>query len=382
MVNKIILCYLVILLSILMACAPKPPPAFLEAKPGPEVAAKPAPKTGWEAEWEKILKEATKEGTVVFHGPPFAELRLGLAKAFEGAYPGIRLDYIAMRSAEFAPRVKTERAAGVYRWDMSMGGTFNPLIRTREFITPIPTLLMLPEVKDPKVWLNQELQFADKAGKLVLNMVELIRPIVVYNSDLVNPGEIASFWDLVKPKWKGKIIMQDPRESGTGMESAVFWYLHPQLGLEYIKAFAANKPVFTRDFRFVAEWTGRGKYAMGIATDFPHVEEFQKAGLPLKWLPDTKEGTFSSSAGGSLSVMDKAPHPNAVMVFLNWLLTKEGQTIMSRHSFYPSRRIDVPTGHLIPETLPKPGVSYLNISMEEIVTKQPDIVASYRKIFD
>lgn len=51
----------------------------------------------------------------------------------------------------------------------------------------------------------------------------------------------------------GKINMRDPRVSGMGLAMATFWYLQPQLGLDYLKAFAANKPVITRDSRFQLE---------------------------------------------------------------------------------------------------------------------------------
>jgi ABC-type Fe3+ transport system substrate-binding protein len=63
--------------------------------------------------------------------------------------------------------------------------------------------------------------------------------------------------------------------------------------------------------------------------------------------------------------MNRAPHPNAARLYLNWLLSKEGQTDWSRASSYPSRRLDGPRDHLNPESLPQEGKSYLPTYKEE-----------------
>ena len=64
-----------------------------------------------------------------------------------------------------------------------------------------------------------------------------------------------------------------------------------------------------------------------------------------------KEGVNLSSAFGSLAMMNRAPHPNAAKVFINWLLSREGQTLFQKVMTIPgdardSRRIDVPKDHI------------------------------------
>ena len=56
-----------------------------------------------------------------------------------------------------------------------------------------------------------------------------------------------------------------------------------------------------------------------------------------------------------LRLFNKAPHPNAAKVYINWLLSKEGQTVFARANGYVSARLDVPTDHAEPWRVPQPG---------------------------
>ena len=84
-------------------------------------------------------------------------------------------------------------------------------------------------------------------------------------------------------------------------------------------------------------------------------------GLPVAHLTtkDFKEGGQVAFGGSVLELINKAPHPNAAKVYINWLLSKEGQTEWVKASGYPSRRLDVPREQFDPGMLPKEGVSYL-----------------------
>ena len=85
-------------------------------------------------------------------------------------------------------------------------------------------------------------------------------------------------------------------------------------------------------------------------------EERIRAGVPLAIIDprQMKEGTDVSPASGGLGLFNRAPHPNAAKVYINWLLSKEGQTAFARHTGYISARLDVPTDHS-PWRVPIPG---------------------------
>ncbi len=305
-----------------------------------------ATKGSWEAKWDKTLSEARKEGKVVVYGPPVAEVRKAFIETFQKTYPGIVLDYLGMKGSETAGKLGAERRGGIYQVDLYIGGTTTILSSIRDFFQPIKPLLIRPDVLDGKAWLGGKIDYADTAGELVIAFSVSANSNVAYNTNLVKAGEITSFWDLTKPKYKGKIIFHDPRHAGKGLALATYWYSVPQLGLNYIRALAANKPVLIRDHRIQAESVARGKYAIALGTDTVTRQFVMTPGLPMEMTPLLKEGTYNTTGSWAAAFLDRPPHPNAATVFLNWLLSREGQTVLTLHGSVASRRLDVPTDHL------------------------------------
>jgi hypothetical protein len=84
-----------------------------------------------------------------------------------------------------------------------------------------------------------------------------------YNTKLVDPKEFKSYWDLLKPKWKGKIEARDIREAGPGAGNTRFFYYHPELGPPFIKRlFGETDVTLFRDFRQGPDWLATGKFAI------------------------------------------------------------------------------------------------------------------------
>ncbi len=379
MFSRIVWLGLGFILIVAWACAPKAAPVTSE-KVQQAVVTQQA-KTGWEAEWANILERANKEGKVVVFGQAEPASRTGLMEGFKKAYPGITLEYTGMGGAALAAKIAAERRAGLYTVDLDIHGTTTALTSLRQFAIPIKPLLILPEVKDPKYWRGGKLEFADTAEEINLIMVINITPRVAINTDLVNPQEMTSWWDMTKPKWKGKIIAHDPRYAGTGLANATFWYTTPELGMDFIKAFAANQPVLSQDRRLIVETVARGKYAMALGPAEAFMDEFMDLGLPISWTKVLKEGTYESAGWGSVVAMDKAPNPNARTVFLNWLLGKEGQTILATTAVYASRRLDVSTDHLRPYAVPDPKINYQPNSKEKYVMLKDEITPLMVEMF-
>jgi ABC-type Fe3+ transport system substrate-binding protein len=73
---------------------------------------------------------------------------------------------------------------------------------------------------------------------------------------------------------------------------------------------------------------------------------FLKAGLPIKVLPTLKEGNYGTGGSGNLGIIKAPAHPNSTKVFVNWLLGREGQEIVSRALGQATRRLDVDTRFL------------------------------------
>lgn len=368
--------------AILFSCAPKATPA---EKVRPVEAAAPAARGGSEAKWDKIVSEARKEGRVVVYAPPVAAVRQAFMETFEKAYPGVTLEYSGMKGSETAGKLGAERRAGLYIVDLYIGGTTTILSSIRDYFQPIKPLVILPEVLDGKNWLGGKLDYSDTKEELNIAFSISANSNVAYNTDLVKKGEITSFWDLTNPKYRGKIIYHDPRAAGKGLALATFWYSNPQLGADFIRAFAANKPVLTRDHRIQAESVARGKYAIAVGTDTVTREFVMTPGIPMEMTTLLKEGAYNTTGSWSVALVERAPNPNAAAVFLNWLLSREGQTIMTTKGSVASRRLDVPVDHLhwaerLDVEAYNKGVYQANYK-EEIVMEKDDVSPVLKEIF-
>lgn len=343
-----------------------------------------AQKEAWEIEWQKTLSEAKKEGRVVIYGVPGIDVREAMVKEFQKAYPGIMVEYTGVSGAEVSTKIMNERRAGIYLLDLHIGGT-GAILPTglKGASQPLEPLLILPEVKDLRNWMGGKFDFADKEGKVNLVMSSFLAGFVVYNTKLLSPesAKTLSLWDLTKPEWEGKVMIFDPRVPGPGQSMGNLFYYNTKLGPDFIKALARNKPIISRDGRQMAEWVSQAKQPVALSIPTPNVLEFIKAGAPLKQLYSVKEGGYLAAGFGSVIAMDKAPHQNATRVYLNWLLSREGQTVFSRVMDYVSRRTDVPTDHVNPESVPVPGVEYIETYSEKAIELRIAIASFIREAF-
>jgi iron(III) transport system substrate-binding protein len=168
--------------------------------------------------------------------------------------------------------------------------------------------------------------------------------IIWYNTGLLKPDEIRSFDDFLNPKWKGKIGYLDPRTPGAG--DSIWSFMWRTKGEEYLKQLVAQDLYLGRDQRVLAENLAKGRVAVMIGLSYYSFAPFLKAGLPVKALPTLKEGTYGTAGSGNLAILKAPAHPNSAKVFVNWLLGREGQEIVSRALGQATRRLDVDTRFL------------------------------------
>lgn len=353
-------------IALLAGCAVREVPVEKTVLP---VGTEAAVKEPWRVEWEKTLKEARKEGKVIIYGPAAPIYRNALVAAFQKAYPYITVEYTGTRGTEHATKIQAERRGGIFRVDMYIGGTTSILTTAvRDFAVPVEPYLILPEVKDGKYWRDGKLHFADSEGKLNLVWSGHLLSWLAYNTELINIREMDNFsyWELVNPKWMGKVLWDDPRVPGNSQAVAMFIYANPQLGPDYLKALAKNQPLLLRDKRLAHEWVARGKYPLILGGAEQQIVEFAEAGMPIKTISKSKEGASLNPGNGTVIVLDKSPNPNATKVYLNWLVSREAQIIWVKEISNPSRRVDVPNSELVePGRLPLSDKNYIEFYTEE-----------------
>jgi ABC-type Fe3+ transport system substrate-binding protein len=335
----------------------------------------------WQEEWDRVLQAAKKEGKVAMIGPIGADRRDALTIAFERKY-GISVEYHADSGAGILPRLSAERKADRYLWDVVVTGTATGLenLIPARVLDPLEPNLILPEVKDLKLWRNGTLEFLDP-GRQLLVMTPFQRGTLFVNPTLANPKEFKSYKDLLDPKWKGKIIADDPRKSGPGQATFTFFFLQPELGVKFIRAIAAQGLTLLRDYAQEVNMLGQGRYSVGLGFSDSLAEQRAKQGVPVEIIDirQLKEGGDVSPASGGLSMFNRAPHPNAAKVYINWLLSKEGQTINARATGYISNRLDVPTDHAAPWRVPQPGS--IKTYTQEAIDKKDELFPILTEVF-
>jgi len=275
----------------------------------------------WKQKWQKVQSEAKKEGKVVVLGPSGAAIRKGLTQGFMKAFPDITIEYTGGRGSRLVPKIKAERDAGIFSMDVFITGssTYRRLKGTGA-LSPVKPALILPEVTNPKNWRNNRLNFEDVDEMYDLAFIGMVSPIVLYNPDLIKPEEIDETSELLDPKWKGKIVINDPLVGGTGFTVfRHFWVtMGPEKATEYYKKIRSQAAAVTRNLRLQIEWVASGKYSILLGPSGGMSNQMRKQGLKFEVLTEWKDiGSFINSGSGGVMFFNKAPHPNAATVFIN-----------------------------------------------------------------
>jgi iron(III) transport system substrate-binding protein len=329
-----------------------------------------------QSSWDETLKAAVKEGEVDVHGGPGELYENALKGAFRRDYPNIKINFSGLGGRNAIPKVLREREAGIYTLDVYVGGTLSLLqgLKPMGALAPLRQAFLLPEVTDDKAWYGGfESGWMDKDRALVYGFEAAVNPTAMVNWDFVSHDDLKTFEDLLKPQFAGKIVYDDPRLPGEG--SANTQRLLVNFGPDFLKRlFAQQKIVYVTNQRQHAEWVVRGQYPIGIGTPTEQLAPFLRQGLGRNVAPldgPLPRPTYSA-AFGNVVVLDRAPHPNGAKIYLNWLLSKAGQTAWSTTG-HNSRRLDVPHG--APEFFPKPGVAYQADQKEENIHLREEAVA-------
>jgi iron(III) transport system substrate-binding protein len=299
----------------------------------------------WQTEWEKTVAAAKKEGTVVVGIPASSELRNAMDSKFRATF-GIAAELFPSRGPENVTRIITEFKAGVRYFDVLVAGGATPINMAASGVADdFQPYMILPEIKDPKNWWGGHIWEDNVKTKRYIYAFQCYTSETFwYNASQVESQEIRSFDDLLKPKWKGRIGLLDPRNPGSGQNTWTF--LWKVKGEEFLAKLVQQELLISQNLRQIADSLAKGKLAFTIGLSHYSYEPFMKAGLPVKPVPGIKEGSHANNGSGVVTVVKNPPHPNATRVFINWLLGKEGQEVYGKAMIQGTRRLDVNTGWL------------------------------------
>ena len=171
-----------------------------------------------------------------------------------------------------------------------------------------------------------------------------------------------SLQDLLKPQWKGKIVLSDPR---TGSGAYRYYIPFVRLGIidwEYVKTLGKQEATLAQNNTAAMQVLAKGEALLTpYNTSGPNVSMVE-AGSPVKAI-SMKEGDLFDL--NSFSALYEGPHPNATKVFINWFFSKEGQLVYANAAKHNPVRKDTP--NLTPKDVlpPNPNVKKIEINNKD-----------------
>jgi iron(III) transport system substrate-binding protein len=334
-------------------------------------------KVAWQVDWEKTVQAAKKEGQLVNYGGEEVT-HPEILKAFNKDYPEIKVTTASGHGSELGARILAERRAGKFLVDLYAGGPTTPyrVLYLSKALDPITPLFLFPEITDQSKWFTGKHNYADPENRYLFLFEGTVSggATIYVNTRHVNTAEFKSYWDLLQPKWKGKILFMDPKSSSLGLNASTSLFNDPDIGPEFLKRLFTEMDVaISGNRRQGTDWLLSGKYYLCFACR--DTEMAIKQGLPVGEVDplSLKEGANEIGGGSSsvLAFLNKAPHPNAAKVFINWFLSRQGQILWQRVmnkvvvEGSDSMRIDIPKDDVLPDAKRMPGRNYRIIGFRD-----------------
>jgi iron(III) transport system substrate-binding protein len=157
---------------------------------------------------------------------------------------------------------------------------------------------------------------------------------IAINTNLVPQDQEPKTWqDVLDPKWKGKLAMDDPRGSGPG--GTILSGLDYLYGQDIEQKLADQKPFFATQAGPILTGLNRGEYAIYLSSGHPDVIANRRSGAPIKQIKPS-DGVGVTPIGQSL--LSNAPHPNAAKLWIEWTLSEEGQNLLAQQGYTAVRK--------------------------------------------
>jgi iron(III) transport system substrate-binding protein len=313
------------------------------------------------ADREKLIEGAKREGRLVLYtGMETDEANL-FANEFTKKFPFVKADIFRSAGERVQQRFLVENRANQHFADI--------------FQTSIVQVYQLKNAGLLARYVSEEAPayaegFKDPQG--YWHAFYQIPYVIGYNTRMVGPKETpATYEDLLNPKWKGLISLETEEYQ---------WFYHVlqimgrDKGLEFMKKFAAQNLQMRKGHTLLAQLVAAGESALATVVYSNRVERMKASGAPIDWVR-FKGPTIS--AINSISIPEKAPHPNTARLFVDFTLSKEGQGLLRGLRRIPGR----------PDVLPDPpsltkGLNLYPARPEGMIENYNDTVARFEEIFN
>lgn len=255
----------------------------------------------------KIIEAAKKENAVSLYTSASTGPSNAVAEGFRKKY-GIPVSVYRAGSADVATRVQTEENAGRTQADA--------------LIIEEPALsLLLPFLASYDSPERAAIGAAYKAPQWTL--IRMYMSQIGWNTNAVKGAATPKDWkDLLDPRWKGRLGSLDPHVTATTLAWQVL--VTRLYGPQFLQAFGANRPKLYGSTNAMSQAIVSGEIDLGVTNSFG-VIQMQDTGAPMAGVIPKETVLY----GGNCSVFSKAPHPNAARLFVDYLCSAEGQTLIN-----------------------------------------------------
>ena len=275
----------------------------------------------WQKDWADTLARAKgQELNLAVHSYEAHEV---VAHEFQKKFPDIRVNVTPATPSTMAPRIITEQRNGIYNWDSWWASTanMNNLVLPLDGFDKITDYLILPEVKDPANWRRPDMLYTSERGPYIFMASQYAEGTAYFNKSVVKGLDVRTEDDLLNPKLKGLIATEDATKPNAG--TYVLSSFVKQKGEGFLRKLLGDmNPIYISNQRQLADTLIRGDSAVMIGGNPEYVNQCWKGGgcRDIVRLPIQKY-----LLGRGVAVMKNAPHKDATKVWINWLLSKEGQ---------------------------------------------------------
>jgi len=269
---------------------------------------------------QRVLAAAKKEGTLTFYTSMQTPESGPLAAVFEKKY-GIKVVLWRATSDQVVQRAITEARGNRNTFDLvETNATEIEALGRENVVAPYhtPHLADLPEWAVPphRKW------YSDRANLWV----------VAYNTNKVKKAEIPASYDgFAEPKWKGRIAIES---SDQDWMYGVINYLGEPRGLELFRKLSALRPEMRLGHALLANLIAAGEVQVGLTVYSGNADSLKNKGGPIDWVAVEPIIGRPQAVGLARS----APHPNAALLFADFILSPEGQKLLNELDRVPASR--------------------------------------------
>ena len=277
---------------------------------------------------QAVIDGAKKEGKFVWYTSMPTEPAVEYLKAFKAKYPFLDVsEFFRSTSMTVWSRLETEYKAGKAIADVLHIAALPPYMK----MVDEGWLMKF----DSPVYNEYPKEYAHPGYYAAFRCFAMIGG---YNKEVLSPKEVPKTWkELANPRWKGKLGVEP---GSSGAQAVIYYTIKELLGSQYWEQFARNKPKVYTGTGATTVALLRGE--IDIATCYYgyavyEERELKKSPIMGIWF---EEGVPRVDA--PMGILKNAPHPNSAKLFLEWALSKEGQTRMVEVVGSYSARLDVP----------------------------------------